>query len=229
MAAFEEFRSLPATFPLGTLWAGTIGQIGSAAILLDDVEVAAEVYELLLPLAGYCMGDGSGAIISHGFNSLNLGDLALTIGRHDDALRHYADAAAVDIRLGARPFVALARSGWAAALIDRNATLPGSDLKEAKKLLQNCIGEFRRLGMPGPLARAEKLENQVNETRQPGNPLSRRESEVATLVAQALSNREIADRLFLSERTVESHVRAILAKLDFSGRTEIATWVVRSS
>ena len=228
IAAFEEFRSLPATFPLGTLWAGTIGQIGLTAILLDDVEVAAQVYELLLPLAGYCMGDGSGAVISHGSNSLNLGDLALTIGRHDDALRHYADAVAVDIRLGARPFVALARFGWASALIARNTTPSASDLKEANKLLANCIGEFRRLGMPGPLARAEKLERHVNDRHQPDNSLSRRESEVATLVAQSLSNREIADRLFLSERTVESHVRSILAKLNFNSRTEIATWVVRS-
>ena len=59
VAAFEEFRSVPATFPLGTLWAATIGQIGLTAILLADVEVAAQVYELLLPLAGYCTGDGS--------------------------------------------------------------------------------------------------------------------------------------------------------------------------
>jgi DNA-binding CsgD family transcriptional regulator len=55
------------------------------------------------------------------------------------------------------------------------------------------------------------------------------EEEVAGLVAQALSNRQIADRLVLSERTVETHVRSILAKLSFSTRTEIATWVLRTS
>jgi DNA-binding NarL/FixJ family response regulator len=59
-----------------------------------------------------------------------------------------------------------------------------------------------------------------------GNPLSARESEVAELVAQARSNREIAEKLFLSERTVETHVRNILGKLGFSTRTEIATWAV---
>ena len=160
---------------------------------------------------------------------MNLGDLSLTTGRIDDALRHYADAVAVNVRLGARPFVALARFGWASALIARGPGSAGSDLAVATKLIRDSAAEFRRLGMPGPLARAEKLERKLGATRLLDNPLSRRESEVATLVAQSLSNREIADRLFLSERTVESHVRAILAKMNFTGRTEIATWVVRSS
>ena len=57
------------------------------------------------------------------------------------------------------------------------------------------------------------------------SPLTARENEVAALVAQSLSNREIATRLFLSERTIESHIRNILAKLSFTRRTEIVTWV----
>ncbi|MFZ0000844.1 MAG: LuxR C-terminal-related transcriptional regulator, partial [Trebonia sp.] len=59
------------------------------------------------------------------------------------------------------------------------------------------------------------------------NPLSRRESEVASLIALAMSNRQIAEQLVLSERTVETHVRSILAKLGYSTRTEIATWSLR--
>ena len=60
------------------------------------------------------------------------------------------------------------------------------------------------------------------------DPLTAREHEVAALVARALSNREIAQELVLSERTVESHVRSILAKLGFSSRTQIATWSMSS-
>jgi DNA-binding NarL/FixJ family response regulator len=47
------------------------------------------------------------------------------------------------------------------------------------------------------------------------------------LVAQALSNREVARTLVLSERTVESHVRSILAKTGLTSRTELTRWYLR--
>ena len=58
--------------------------------------------------------------------------------------------------------------------------------------------------------------------------LSRRGAEVAQLVAEGLSNREIGARLFISERTVESHVRTVLNKLGFTSRAQIAGWVAAS-
>jgi DNA-binding CsgD family transcriptional regulator len=54
--------------------------------------------------------------------------------------------------------------------------------------------------------------------------LGRRESQVAQLVAEGCTNKEIGARLFLSERTVESHVRNTLNKLGFSKRAQIAAW-----
>ncbi|MGW0842853.1 ATP-binding protein [Streptomyces sp. NPDC002787] len=56
-------------------------------------------------------------------------------------------------------------------------------------------------------------------------PLTRREREVAALVAQGMSNRRIAAALVLSPRTVDGHVEHILAKLGFNSRTQIAAWV----
>ncbi|TME22953.1 MAG: LuxR family transcriptional regulator [Chloroflexi bacterium] len=57
-------------------------------------------------------------------------------------------------------------------------------------------------------------------------PLSRREREVAAMVAGGLTNREIAQRLFIAERTAEGHVERIRNKLGMRSRTEVATWAV---
>jgi non-specific serine/threonine protein kinase len=64
---------------------------------------------------------------------------------------------------------------------------------------------------------------------EPGNevkPLTRREKEIAGLVADGLGNREIAERLYLSKRTVDSHLEHIFAKLGFSSRTQLANWIL---
>src|SRR5258707_7837475 len=55
--------------------------------------------------------------------------------------------------------------------------------------------------------------------------LSRREQEVAALVAAGLSNRQIAQRLFIAARTAEYHVEQIRTKLAYRSRVQIAGWV----
>jgi DNA-binding NarL/FixJ family response regulator len=57
------------------------------------------------------------------------------------------------------------------------------------------------------------------------SPLARREVEVARLIADGMSNKQIAARLFVSEATVASHVRHIMDKLGFNSRSQIAVWV----
>jgi predicted ATPase/DNA-binding CsgD family transcriptional regulator len=56
--------------------------------------------------------------------------------------------------------------------------------------------------------------------------LTRREREVAELVADGLGNREIAERLYLSKRTVDSHVEHVFTKLGFSSRAQLTAWVL---
>jgi DNA-binding CsgD family transcriptional regulator len=226
-AEFDEFRDLPATFPVGVRWAGTLGQIGKVAIMLGDADVCSVVYDKFLPFAREYAGDGSGGIFSDGAVARVLGDYALVAGRPDDALRHYRDGVAMNGRLGARPFTALSRLGVARALIDLGRDGDASAGESVRELLEGAVGEFRRLDMPGPLATAQALAQRVRPVGKGAGSLTAREAEVADLVAEGLSNKAIAGRLYLSERTVETHVRSVLAKLGATKRTEIVAWVLR--
>lgn len=73
----------------------------------------------------------------------------------------------------------------------------------------------------------------MRELQQPPNlppaeqPLSEREVQVLRLVAQGLSNKEIAERLVVSERTVRAHVSNILNKLHLANRTQAALYAIR--
>ena len=59
--------------------------------------------------------------------------------------------------------------------------------------------------------------------------LGKREADVARLVADGLTNKQIGARLFISERTVDSHVRSILNKLGVNTRAQIAGWIASSN
>ncbi|WP_019971339.1 protein kinase domain-containing protein [Mycobacterium sp. 141] len=60
----------------------------------------------------------------------------------------------------------------------------------------------------------------------PNDALTRREREVAALIAEGMTNKEIAAKLVIARRTVEAHIEHILGKLGFISRTQIAVWVV---
>lgn len=60
-------------------------------------------------------------------------------------------------------------------------------------------------------------------------PLSERETDILKLLGQGLTNKDIAQTLLISVRTVEAHLRNIYDKLDVRSRTEAALWAVQSS
>lgn len=72
------------------------------------------------------------------------------------------------------------------------------------------------------LGESEQREDHVDAAE---GPLARREVEVARLISEGLSNRQIAARLFISEATVATHVRHILNKLGVDSRAQVARWV----
>ncbi|WP_394362174.1 AAA family ATPase [Amycolatopsis sp. SB7-3] len=143
------------------------------------------------------------------------------LGRHDEAARLFEQAIAINEGIGARPGVAQARLLLAEVLVARG------DFVRAQGIAREALDEFRRLAMPGPLARAAALLDRVRAERRAADPLTGREREIVALLADALSNRRIAEKLVLSERTVESHVRSILAKLGLANRTEVVAWASR--
>lgn len=235
-AVFGELRSLPEEMSDQVRWAGTIHQIGLAAVALGDSDVAARVFDVMKDVGGPYDGDGSGFIVAMGAVSRLQADYALAAGRVDEAIALYREAEPLNVRIGARPFTALTRLGWATALVRRfRRGLPDADPSDpasARTLLYLADDEFARLDMPGQSAAAGRLRDEIaaldRSPGETGHRLTAREHEVARLVAQGRRNRDIAAVLFLSERTVESHVRSVLAKLQLQNRTEIAAWAARS-
>ncbi len=102
-------------------------------------------------------------------------------------------------------------------------------------LLKNISGEQLAQAIRGAYAgkstlapeAAEALIRVVSTPGSPGGDLTRRERQVLTLVAEGLSNADIADRLVISRSTVKTHVSSLIAKLGASSRTEAATIAVR--
>ena len=74
------------------------------------------------------------------------------------------------------------------------------------------------------LALGTKVVRAADPSLKTADPLSKRERQVAELAAEGLSNKEIASRLFVSERTVETHMYNILNKLGISSRSKIGAW-----
>ena len=123
--------------------------------------------------------------------------------------------------IGARPDTAFTLLGLARLLRNGNR----AEMAQAATLAQDALDLAARLDMPGTVAAAGRLAAQIAADCDQADPLTSREREVAALLAGALSNRQIAARLVLSERTVESHVRSILAKTQCANRTEfVARW-----
>jgi len=60
------------------------------------------------------------------------------------------------------------------------------------------------------------------------NPLTKREHEILSLVSKGFTNREIASALTISEKTIEFHIKSILAKTDASTRTEATTYALKN-
>ncbi|GAA5112550.1 LuxR C-terminal-related transcriptional regulator [Haloechinothrix salitolerans] len=80
--------------------------------------------------------------------------------------------------------------------------------------------------LPTDAAISYALGEEPTEQADPRTPLTKREAEIAELVAKGMTNRQIASTLVIAQRTAETHVEHILTKLGFTNRAQIAAWVV---
>jgi DNA-binding CsgD family transcriptional regulator len=152
-----------------------------------------------------------------------LGALASLQGNLDRAVAHYEDA------LGAAGYPVHERAwiehDFSRVLSSRRA--PG-DLDRARNILGRCIETAERTCLV-PLARHARealasLGCGSREVRLDG--LTDREFEVLALIVRGLTNREIGEKLFISTKTVDTHVRNILEKTGTANRTEAAAYAI---
>ncbi len=185
----------------------------------EDIEFFLARFE---PFRGQHAANGAGPGVYMGPVELQLGLAAAALGRLDAAVEDLEAAASICDANGARGYAVQARVELAAALTRRQA--PG-DLDRARAALDAAAGEAERLGMVPFTERIGRLRARLPAAAPAGSPLSPRELEVARLVARGLTNKQIGETLYVSERTAENHVQHILVKLGFSNRSRIAAWL----
>ena len=153
-AVYETLRSLPGGADRDSRALGVITQILDLIVAFRDHDSAQAVYDLMARHTADSGATGTGVVFLSGSVHWPLGRLAALLDRTGEAVQHFATAVAVNTKLGARPFVVLARLHWAEALHARGTR---GDHAAALELARQAAGEARRLDMPGPARRAEEL------------------------------------------------------------------------
>ena len=225
-----------AIFPKDNEWLFTMILLSEAASILEDDVRSAVLYEQLLPYKDLVALAASE--VSIGPVSLTLGRLAAQLGRHEEAAAYFEIALAISIQMQSRPWIAHTYHSYGTLLAARNG--PG-DRDKATEFLVAASKLSDEVGMPvlaeriqiglaqlGTRPRRRTPDGKRHSEGLKGSVLTPREREVAALVAEGMTNRQIGESLFVAERTAETHVENILMKLGFTSRTQVARWVLDS-
>ena len=157
----------------------------------------------------------------------HLGDAAVLVGDRTAARAYYAQALEAAGKIRFRPELALTHLRLAELLQEDEV-----ERSEALEHLNLALPELRDMKMQPALERALALSDRYQappvqmSARSPSSAtLTAREREIASLIADGLSNQEIAERLVITEGTVEVHVKHILSKLGYRSRSLVAGWI----
>jgi DNA-binding CsgD family transcriptional regulator len=188
------------------------------AILLRDRQLVGRLVTALAPVATLAHADHAHTCVAR-----HLGDAARFLGEYDTARTRYEQALDVTARARFRPEAALARLGLAEVMLHGGP----EERHTAPAHLNRAAEELAAMGMEPAYHRAAALLEQV-EAASPTYPagLSAREVEVLRLLAAGASNREIAQELTVSVRTVGHHVEHIYQKIGAHGRVEATAFAL---
>jgi ATP/maltotriose-dependent transcriptional regulator MalT len=201
------------------LAAPLLEQLVQARLADERVEEAREAAETLAAIAGPSGRERveAGAALARGRVASAAGD-AEAVNILQQAVNGFAG-------LGLRLLAAQARLELARALAVQSPPAAIETARHARNELE-ALGASREADAAAALMRSLGARGRSGP-RSLGS-LSRRETEVLRLLGEALSNREIADRLFISPKTAEHHVSRIYGKLGLKSRAEAAAYAVRT-
>lgn len=190
-----------------------VGEAGDVDEAVRAVlELAPDVVLLDVHLPGGA--GGGGAEVAEGVLARRPAQRFLALSVSDAA----EDVVAV-IRAGARGYITKTASG--AEVVDAAVRVAGGDAVFSPRLAGFVLDAFRGAAAPAAAPASPAVPDEDVDR------LSAREREVMRLIARGYTYREAGAELFISDRTVETHVSSVLRKLQLSNRHELTRWAAR--
>jgi DNA-binding CsgD family transcriptional regulator len=224
----ELVRDRLAAIPRDSLWCGALGYLADACLMVGDQEAAPIIYRELLPWQGLVVQVGH-LLAAHGAVDRFLGSLAELTGNDGDAKSYFEAALRLEDKCrmpvwSARTYLAYGR------FLSRRRQK--GDVEQARALLQTALDTANSHAMVKLTSEASDALASLSKVSSRGaaeivRGLTQRELTILRQLATGRSNREIGERLHISQHTAANHVRAILLKTGCANRTEATAWAIR--
>ena len=209
-----------AAVPRDAVWPACLTFLAEACVACGELDLAVHLLRELDVYAGRNLMVAM--TICFGPADRLRGGLARLLGHLDEADDHFRAAMALADRSASPVWRAHVQRDWAALALNRGDTI------NAKTMAGQANTTAIRLGMSTLAQQAASMLDEItSKTPLPTyDGLSERELDVLRLIAEGCSNREIGERLFISQHTAANHVRSILQKTGCANRAEAAAYAV---